>query len=237
MLLDDLKFPRGNLDPDKLVGRASWLGEVPLRAPTATRLGIRRLSRRALPVDTIELARYLLGKVLVRDIDEGRMSGRIVETEAYVIGDDAGHAFHGPTARNRALYLAPGHAYVYFIYGSSYMMNVASEPPGIGAGVLLRALEPLEGIDLMKRGRESRPTIQLTNGPGRLTSALQIDRRSDGIDLCQDNRLWLGALTTERYQSPVGKSVRIGVTRAAHCELRFYERGNPFVSGPKRLRN
>ena len=213
------------------------MGEAHLRTPKATRLPIRRLSRRVLPIDTVELARYLLGKILVRDVAEGRMSGRIVETEAYIIGDEAGHAFHGPTARNRALYLERGHAYVYFIYGSSYMLNVTSELPGIGAGVLLRALEPLEGIELMKRGRDCTSTIHLTKGPGRLTSALRIDRRFDGVDLCADHRLWLGALSRGRFNASIGESVRTGVTRASHRKLRFYVRGNPFVSGPKRLRS
>lgn len=213
------------------------MAEALLRTPKATGLIIRRLSRRVLPIDTVELARYLLGKILVHDIAEGRMGGRIVETEAYVIGDEAGHAFHGPTARNRSLYLERGHAYVYFIYGSHYMLNVSSELPGIGAGVLLRALEPLEGIELMKRGRDSTPASHLTTGPGRLASALRIDRRFDGVDLCRDNRLWLGALSRNHHHASIGESVRTGVTRAAHRTLRFYERGNPFVSGPKRLRS
>ena len=213
------------------------MGETHSRAPKATRPLIRRLSRRFLPIDTVELARYLLGKMLVRDLAEGRMSGRIVETEAYIIGDEAGHAFHGPTARNRALYLARGHAYVYFIYGTSYLLNVTSELPGIGAGVLLRALEPVEGIELMKRGRDFTPAALLTNGPGRLTAALRIDRRFDGVDLCRDRRLWLGASSRGHHPASIGESVRTGVTRAAHRVLRFYEHGNPFVSGPKRLRS
>jgi DNA-3-methyladenine glycosylase len=98
-------------------------------------------------VDTVELARYLIGKVVVHDIDCGRLSGRIVETEAYPVGDAAGHAFHGKTRRNRSLFLERGHAYVYFTYGSSFLLNVTSEAPGVGGGVLLRAVEPLEGID------------------------------------------------------------------------------------------
>src|SRR5580693_5100103 len=112
---------------------------------------LRRLRRAELPMDTVELARYLIGKVVVHDIDDGRLSGRIVETEAYPVGDSAGHAFRGETRRNASLFLERGHAYVYFAYGSSFMLNVTSEPAGIGAGVLLRALEPLEGIDRMRR--------------------------------------------------------------------------------------
>jgi DNA-3-methyladenine glycosylase len=111
------------------------------------------LARSELPIDTASLARYLLGKVLVRELPEGVASGRIVETEAYVVGDAAGHAYRGMTKRNRSLFLERGHAYVYLAYGSSYMVNVSSETPGIGAGVLIRALEPLEGILIMRLNR------------------------------------------------------------------------------------
>src|SRR5580698_9291270 len=111
---------------------------------------LRRLRRAELPVDTVELARYLIGKVAVHDTDDGRLSGRIVETEAYPVGDSAGHAFRGETPRNRSLFLGRGHAYVYFAYGSSFMLNVTSEVAGVGAGVLLRAFEPVEGIDRMQ---------------------------------------------------------------------------------------
>lgn len=108
------------------------------------------LARSELPIDTVSLARYLIGKVLVRELPEGVASGRIVETEAYVVGDAAGHAYRGMTRRNRSLFLERGHAYIYLAYGSSYMLNVSSEMPGIGAGVLIRALEPLEGIRIMQ---------------------------------------------------------------------------------------
>src|SRR5580698_7898718 len=111
---------------------------------------LRRLRRAELPMDTVELARYLIGKVAVHDTDAGRLSGCIVETEAYPVGDTAGHAFRGETTRNSSLFLGPGHAYVYFTYGSSFMLNVTSEAAGVGAGVLLRALEPIDGIDLMQ---------------------------------------------------------------------------------------
>jgi DNA-3-methyladenine glycosylase len=100
---------------------------------------LRRLRRAELPADSVELARYLIGKVVVHDTDDGRLSGRIVETEAYPPGDSAGHAFRGETPRNRTLFLKRGHAYVYFTYGSSFMLNVTSETAGVGAGVLLRA--------------------------------------------------------------------------------------------------
>src|SRR5579862_2749075 len=107
---------------------------------------IRRLRRAELPRGTVALARFLIGKTLVHDLSAGRLSGRIVETEAYVVGDAAAHAYRGLTPRNRSLFLEHGHAYVYFIYGNWYSINVAGEAAGVGAGVLLRALEPLEGI-------------------------------------------------------------------------------------------
>ena len=104
----------------------------------------RVLDRAEMPVDTAELARFLIGKMLVRILAEGAAGGRIVETEAYVIGDPAGHAYRGMTPRNRALFLERGHAYVYLAYGVSFMLNVSSETPGVGAGVLIRAIEPTD---------------------------------------------------------------------------------------------
>jgi DNA-3-methyladenine glycosylase len=115
----------------------------------------RRLRRSDLPVDTVALARFLVDKILVHDLRGQRTSGHIVEVEAYPVGDPAGHTFGGKMQRNASLYLARGHAYVYFVYGMYYCLNISSEKPGIGACVLLRALEPLEGIELMKKRRPS----------------------------------------------------------------------------------
>ena len=195
---------------------------------------LRRLRRAELPVDTVELACYLIGKVVVHDIDSGRLSGRIVETEAYPVGDAAGHAFHGRTQRNRSLFLERGHAYVYFTYGSSFLMNVTSEARGVGGGVLLRAVEPLEGIELMAGSCGTTRLADLGRGPGRLTKALQVDLRQDGLDLCAAGPLWLAA--TAQRTGTIRKSVRIGITRNVDRLLRFYERGNAYVSGPKKLR-
>jgi DNA-3-methyladenine glycosylase len=195
---------------------------------------IRRIRRSELPHDTVELARFLIGKTIVRNLPRGRLSGRIVETEAYLPGDAACHAFIGPTPRNRSLFLRHGHAYVYFVYGAHYMLNVSSELRGIGAGILLRAIEPLEGIEAMKRRRGTSRLIDLARGPGRLAAALRISPRLDGLDLCGRGPLWLGAPV--RPAGPIGISVRIGITKDAHRLLRFYERGNPFVSGSKQLR-
>lgn len=195
---------------------------------------LRRLIRSELPVDTAALARFLIGQVLVRELPDGRMTGRIVETEAYVLGDAASHAFRGQTPRNRVMFGERGLAYVYFIYGNSYMLNVSSEARGIGAGVLFRALEPLEGIELMERHRGTSRLQDLTRGPGRLAQALQIDLALNGVDLCAKGPLWLAA--GEASSTKIGKSTRIGLTRAADRLLRFYEKGSRFVSGPARLR-
>src|SRR3984957_3824455 len=118
--------------------------KLPARFDTDRNL--RLLLRANLPVDTVELARYLVGKVIVHDTANGRPSGRIVETEAYPVGDQAGHAFRGRTPRNVSLFLERGHAYVYVAYGASFLLNVSSEKAGVGAGVLLRAIELLDGF-------------------------------------------------------------------------------------------
>jgi DNA-3-methyladenine glycosylase len=205
-----------------------------MKVPLLEKHLIPHLRRSELPVDTVELARYLIGKTLVHDLAEGRTSGRIVETEAYVPGDASGHAFRGQTRRNRSLYLERGHAYVYFVYGSSYLLNVTSELPQVGAGVLLRALEPLEGIALMQARRRTTRLLDLARGPGRLSVAMSINMENDGLDLCADRFLWLGR--SVRQAGPIGESVRIGLAREVRRLLRFYESSNPFVSGPKGLR-
>ena len=193
---------------------------------------VRRLTRASLPSDAAELARYLIGKTIVRKTARSRLTGRIVETEAYPPGDRSGHAYRGQTASNRCLFLDKGFAYVYFIYGTSYMLNVSAEEPGIGAGVLLRAIEPLEGLNVMKRLRKTDRVLDLARGPGRLAAALQIDKRLDGVDLCADGPLWLG--TAVRETTRIKTAVRIGITHERHRLLRFFEAGNPFVSGPRK---
>jgi DNA-3-methyladenine glycosylase len=163
-----------------------------------------------------------------------RLAGRIVETEAYPVGDRAAHAFGGLTPSRRSLFLSHGHAYVYFTYGSCFMMNVSSEEEGTGAGVLVRAVEPLEGIPFMQRQRGTTRLLDLARGPGRLAQAMDIDKRYDGLNLCASGKLWLAAAI--RPTGPIGATIRIGITRDVHRLCRFYERGSPFVSGPQRLR-
>jgi DNA-3-methyladenine glycosylase len=199
----------------------------------ALKLAATPLARSELPIDTVSLARYLIGKVLVRELPEGVVSGRIVETEAYVVGDAAGHAYRGMTPRNHSLFLEHGHAYIYVAYGISYMVNVSSEMPGTGAGILIRALEPLEGIPIMRLNRGVERLRDLTRGPGRLAAALRVDGRLDGLDLCREGPLWLGHGHHEPGE--IGQSIRIGISRDASRLLRFYLRGSPFVSGPRSL--
>ena len=193
----------------------------------------RRLRRREFPADTVTLARYLLGKLVARKMGHSTALVRIVETEAYVPGDAACHGFRGLTDRNRSLFLAPGHAYVYQCYGAWWLLNVSSEAAGIGCGVLLRAAQPLQGVALLRRDQEHLPETVLCKGPGRLGRALRVDRRLDGIDLLQGKELWLAEDGTGI--DDIGVSVRIGINRAADLPLRFFVRNNAWVSGPRRL--
>ena len=193
---------------------------------------IMRIERDDIPQGTVALARYLLGKVLVREWSSAKAAGRIVETEAYLTNDPACHAFRGMTPRNRSLFLPAGHAYVYLCYGTSFLLNVSSEAQGVGEGVLLRALEPLYGTEHMWAGK-GRGQLNLTRGPGRLTQALQIDRRFEGIDLFVPGPLWIGS--DGQPVGRIGRSARIGITKAAELKLRYFIRGNRYVSGPRSL--
>ena len=201
--------------------------------PAAADQGYELIARSELPLDTVELARHLIGKLVVRVTPEGVLSGRVVETEAYPVGDAAGHAYRGQTARNHTLFGCRGHAYIYLAYGVSYMLNVSSEAAGVGAGVLIRSLEPLEGVATMQRNRRVENLRDLARGPGRLAAALEIDRRLDGVDLCRVGPLWVAR--DGREAPEIGTSTRIGLSREAGRLLRFYVRGNRFVSGPKAL--
>jgi DNA-3-methyladenine glycosylase len=195
---------------------------------------IRRLKRVDLPQETVALARFLIGKVVVRNLDAGVLAGRIVETEAYIQGDAACHAFNGMTPRNRSLYLERGHAYVYLAYGTSWMLNVSSREAGEGEGVLIRALEPIAGSAVMERQRGTAKPRDLARGPGRVAQALSVDRALDGIDLTRDRRLWLGSEPAAGLPE-IGVSTRIGLTKDAHRPLRFYLKDSHFVSGPRSL--
>ena len=195
----------------------------------------RRLDPRQFPQDTTTLARWLLGKLLVRHFGDTRAIVRLVETEGYVQNDPACHAFAGRTARNDSLFLAPGHAYVYFCYGAHWLLNVSSEPAGVGSGVLLRAAEPVSGEHLLQRNAPNVARADLCRGPGRLARALGVDRRFDGLDLLRGRELWLAEDGCIVRDADVGVSTRIGIRLAAERPLRFYLRGHAGLSGPKRL--
>ena len=179
----------------------------------------------------IEVARALLGTVLVHGTSPGRITaGRIVETEAYLgLQDRAAHSWRGITPRTRVMFGEPGHAYVYLIYGIYECLNVVAEPEGSPGCVLIRALEPLEGIPRMRRRRPSARGIEdLANGPGKLTLAMGITRRHNGADLTS------GPLTIHSPERPgkvrIGVSPRIGIRHCADWPLRFFIEGNHFVS-------
>jgi DNA-3-methyladenine glycosylase len=194
---------------------------------------VRPVKRADLPSGTVALSRFLLGKVLVRELEDGVITGRIVETEAYVQGDPACHAFRGMTPRNRSLFLEVGHAYVYLCYGTSYMLNVSSEGAGTGEGVLLRALEPLSGMEHMHRARGVARVRDLARGPGRLAAAMQVDLRHDGLDLFAKECLWVGS--DDSPPPLIGESTRIGLTKGADARLRFFVAGSAYLSGTRKL--
>ncbi len=180
--------------------------------------------------DVVMVAKDLLGKHLVRDTAEGKTVGRIVEVEAYLRkGDPASHCHRGRTRRNASMFGPPGHAYVYSIH-SRFCFNAVAEHAGVPGGVLIRAVEPLQGMDLM--GRRRGTDIQLTRGPARLCEAFAVTRELDGWDLTRGEGLWV-AKSPGREAVLVVSTRRIGVTAAAHRRLRFIDGDSPHVSRPR----
>jgi DNA-3-methyladenine glycosylase len=197
---------------------------------------IRPLDRTFFSRDPRRVARELLGKVLIRQTADVRLTARIVEVEAYLgEKDPASHSAAGNTARTSVLFGPPGHAYVYFIYGTHYCLNVSCEPDGRAGGVLFRALEPLSGVEAMAHARgleiqSPRDEHKLTNGPGRLAEAFGITRiRDNGVDLTSPaSSLWIGE---DGYRARgIRTTPRIGITKAADKPWRYLLDGNPFVS-------
>ncbi|NPA90098.1 MAG: DNA-3-methyladenine glycosylase [Chloroflexi bacterium] len=182
---------------------------------------------------TVQVAQELLGHYLVREYEGQLLVGRIVETEAYVgLDDKASHASVGRTARNAVMFGPPGYAYVYLIYGVHHCLNVVTERPGYPAAVLIRALEPVEGVEVMRRLRGGRADRELTNGPGKLCQALAIDLRFNGHDLCLGRELWVAQGESVPPEEIV-RGPRVGVRgdeRALTVPWRFAIRGNPYVS-------
>ena len=163
------------------------------------------------------------------------MAAAVVETEAYLVGDPACHGFPGETRRNRSMYGPPGHAYVYFIYGNYWCVNAVCRPKGCAEAVLIRAVEPVSGIELMRRRRPAKADTELTNGPAKLCSALSIDRALDGADLCDPSSgLWIAVHPAHKKfllsHGPMITTTRIGITKAADMPLRFYLKGSAWIS-------
>jgi DNA-3-methyladenine glycosylase len=177
-----------------------------------------------------QVAPDLLGKVLLRRTPDGLAGGIIVETEAYLHDDPACHAVNGPTPRNRSMFGPPGHAYVYFIYGCHYCANAVCGPEGVGEAVLIRALEPKEGIALMRHRRPGVLDRALANGPAKLCVALDIARSLDGADLCSPRSgIWIAAAQAAKPET-IATGPRIGITKATGLHLRFFWRNSAFVS-------
>ena len=179
---------------------------------------------------TVTVARNLLGKYLVRMKGSDVLAGRIVEAEAYRGSDDpASHAYHGRTPRNTPMFGEPGHAYIYFTYGNHFCLNVTTRRSGIAGAVLIRGIEPNVGIELMRKLRPGVSDQQLTNGPGKLTKAFDIDKSLNEIDLTIRGPLFIGS---EREEMPIviGRSPRIGIRVGRERLWRFYVKSNPYVT-------
>jgi DNA-3-methyladenine glycosylase len=184
------------------------------------------------------VARSLLGHLLLRQTTEGLCGGPIVETEAYLEGDPACHATSGLSARNRVMFGPPGHAYVYFIYGAHFCVNAVCQPAGRAEAVLIRAVEPSLGQDLLRTRRPALRPQQLTNGPAKLCEAMAIDRALDGTDLCDPaSPLFIAHnpnLDSFRHErGPVSISTRVGISKAAELPLRFFFTRSESVSRGK----
>jgi DNA-3-methyladenine glycosylase len=180
--------------------------------------------------DTVTVARALLGKVLVRWTDHGDIAAKIVEVEAYKGSDDpASHAYRGKTSRNQLMFGEAGFTYIYFIYGNHYCLNVTTETEGIPGAVLIRAVEIMRGQEIASRHRHVKASKDLTNGPGKLTQALNITQAQNGLDVTRLQELYIGdPENTERFNTVV--ATRVGIKVGREKPWRFYIEDNEFVS-------
>jgi DNA-3-methyladenine glycosylase len=190
--------------------------------------------------DAVTVARELLGKLLVRRDERKLLAGRIVEDEAYLgVDDPAAHSYSGRTPRNSVLFGPPGQAYVYFIYGNHYCLNVSCMPEGHGEGVLVRAMQPVLGLEAMARARGMELPSQvgqmrlISSGPGRMAEALDITRELDNDKDLTSRRSDLYLADDGFLPERIVATPRIGITKAVERPLRFVVAGSPFVSGPK----
>jgi len=188
----------------------------------------KRLDRKFYNRSTLKVAKELLGKYLVIEKNEIYVSGKIVETEAYIGPDDpASHAYRGLTPRNKVMFGEPGYAYVYLTYGMHHCLNFVTERKGFPAAVLIRALEPADGIEILRKRKKAKDLINLTNGPAKLCQALGIDRTLNGVDLCSDI-----IYVEDRGNKPtkIVSTSRIGIKEGKDKKWRFYIENNGFVS-------
>jgi DNA-3-methyladenine glycosylase len=187
---------------------------------------------------TLSIAKDLVGKLFIRQTHETQLVSRIVEVEAYLGSKDpASHAYKGKTRRNEVMFGNGGHLYVYFTYGMHYCCNVVTEEEGVGHAVLLRAAEPLTGIDIMTRNRglsvaRERDKFQVCNGPAKLCQAYGITKTENGIDLC-GNELWIAEETLEAHRPTIVATTRVGISQGISSKWRFCLRNNPYVSRGK----
>jgi len=202
--------------------------------PAPRALG-RPLARRFYARDSLTVARAVIGRLLVRDAPEGRVAGRIVEAEAYRgARDPASHAYRGRTPRNATMFGEPGHAYVYFTYGMHHCLNLVTAHAGTPSAVLVRALEPVAGIELMRARRGVEAIEVLARGPGNVARALGLTLEHDGLDLAR-GPLWLSDLVPRRAGHRVARGPRIGIRVAAERPWRFFLEGHPCVTAPRRI--
>jgi DNA-3-methyladenine glycosylase len=184
--------------------------------------------------DTISAAQELLGCFLVHREGEGTTIGRIVEDEAYVENDQAAHSYGGMTGRNRVLFGPPGRAYVFFIYGMHCCVNAVTGQEGKGEAVLIRALEPVDGIGLMEERRRTDRLTMLCSGPGKLTQALHITLQDNGLSLADSPLQIWSADSIAGYDPPaidqIVRTTRIGISKSTDLPLRFYLKGSRFIS-------
>jgi DNA-3-methyladenine glycosylase len=181
------------------------------------------------------VAPELLGHWLVRNTAAGPCGGPIVETEAYLLDDPACHGAPGLRPRNRVMFGPPGHGYVYLIYGYHFCVNAVCQPAGVAEAVLIRALEPMHGEASLRQRRPVAKARELTNGPAKLCAAMDIDRKLDGVDLCDASSPLFIARNPQveafrQARGPLMTTTRVGITRAATLPLRFYLGGSEFVS-------
>ena len=184
--------------------------------------------------DTLSLARSLLGKYLINNTPQGTVIGKIVETEAYLTKDPASHAFKGPTRRNASMFLSPGSIYIYFIYGTHYCFNIVSGKFGVGEAVLIRALEPIAGVSVMRQRRKGVKKIeQLCNGPAKLVQALGINPQLNGKSLLALEESLTLAVGERVIPLQIAQTTRIGITKGRNLPYRFYIIANPYISKEK----